>query len=331
MTWAENLSLGVEMEIYRLIQLTMQSLEVASRHFKSYDSDIEIFGGRNDILHYQKSMCMLGKSFVSLTMSQSGWGYQTRNQMDGFLITIPHIGEFTWKTCVGSHKARPGAVAVADLREVSISAYASGINYTSVYIDQSDIFRCLSALLGAPPKTRVYFNRPSGDVWAGRFIIGFVNTILDYAKNAMGPLDKVALSLKETLVGFLLYNIENNYSRALHNTAEVAIPTPHEIKLAAEYMAANTDPELTVSEVAAVAGISVRSLQTGFKRYKNMSPIEFLRTERLHKSRGLLSTAVAGPQDAANQAGFLNYQVFCKYYMQAFGEHPNSTFQKARK
>ncbi|WP_439870376.1 helix-turn-helix transcriptional regulator [Pseudomonas syringae] len=319
------------MEEYRFTQLLIQSVEMASRHFQAYDCDIEVFGGQDGKLHYQKNVCMLGKSFVSLTVSHSGWGYQTNNEMDGFLITIPHLGEFTWKTCVGHHKARPGSVAIADVREVSVSAYASGINYASIYINHADLFKCLSGLLGAPPKTRVHFNRTIADAWGNRFITGLVNTIIDYAKSANSPVEKVANSLKETLIGFMLYNFDNNYSRILHDTHEVAIPTPHEIKLAAEYMASSTDPELTVGEVAMVAGVSVRSLQTGFKRYKNMRPIEFLRAERLQKSKMLLSTdgAVAGPQHAANQVGFLNYQVFCKYYIQAFGEHPNTTFQKA--
>ena len=321
------------MKTYRFGQLLIDSVEVATLHFGSYDADIEIASGHNGILHYQKTVCILGKSFVSLTISHSGWGYRTKNEMDGFLITIPHVGEFTWRTPMGNHKASPGNVALADQREVSGSEYAAGINYTSIYIDQTDMFKCLSILLGAPPKTRVYFNKPSSKSWEKKFIIGLVNTILDYASNSSGTLSKVAGSLKESLVGFILYNFSNNYSRILHSNTDVPVPTPYEIKVAAEYMASSTDPELTVGEVAVMAGISVRSLQTGFKRYKNMTPIEFLRSARLHKSKELLSKAEAavGPQDAAYQVGFLNYQVFCKYYMQAFGEHPNSTFQKARK
>ncbi|MFH7468146.1 KH domain-containing protein, partial [Pseudomonas syringae group genomosp. 7] len=31
------------------------------------------------------------------------------------------------------------------------------------------------------------------------------------------------------------------------------------------------------------------------------------------------------PQRAAVQLGFLNYPVFCKYYIHLFGEHPKAT------
>lgn len=320
------------MDMYRFTHLLIQSTEIAARHFQAHDNDMEIFSGHGGRLHYQKKVCILGKSFVSLTSSHTGWGYEMKNETNGFLITIPHAGEFTWKTSIGKYRANAGTLVVADVREISASNYAPGITYTTVYIDNSDMFRYLSALLGAPPKTRVHFDKPNSEVWKSRFIIGLVNTIFDLAENSRAPLEKVASSLKESMIGFVLSNFNSNYSRAL-DSAGVSIPTPYEIKIAAEYMTANTDPELTVGEIAIFAGISVRSLQTGFKRYKNMSPIEFLRNERLLKSKQLISKggALARPQEVAYQVGFLNYHVFCKYYMQSFGEHPTVTFQKSKK
>lgn len=321
------------METYTFSQLSFQDLQSAGRHFQTYDNDLEVFGGPGKGFHYSKKICFLGKSFVSQSASLSGWGYDTNKETDGFLVTLPHVGEFTWKTYVGSFKASPGAIAVADQREVSRSVYAAGISYTTVYIDSSDMFKYLTMLLGFSPKSRLYFDRPSGKSWELRFLTNLLRTIFDYAENSNAPIRNVASSLKESLVGFLIFNINNNYSRHLIGVGDVAVPTPHSIKIAADFMASNKDPQLTVGEVASFAGISVRSLQTGFRRYKNMSPIEFLRVERLNQGRMLLLEpgSAASPQQAAYQVGFLNYYVFCKYYIQAFGEHPKTTFQKAQK
>ena len=132
------------MEEYRFIQLLIQDVEIASRHFQAYNCDIEVFGGHGGKLHYQKTVCMLGKSFVSFTLSHSGWGFQTNDEMDGFLITIPHTGEFTWRTYAGYHKVCSGSVAIADVREVSESSYTRDINYTSIYINNCDLFLCKS-------------------------------------------------------------------------------------------------------------------------------------------------------------------------------------------
>lgn len=320
------------MKTYFHAKMLIQNAEAASEFFQAYDTDMEIYPGHSGKLHYQKKFFMLGKSFVSFTISHSGWGYKMRNETDGFLITIPHMGGVSWKTSLGKYKASAGSLAVSDMREISISTYAEGITYTTIYIDNSDFFKYLSALLGAPPKTRIHFDQPSAEVWKVSFIIGLSNTILGL-ENSNAPLERVASSLKESLIGFLIYNFKNNYSRVLHSVKGAAVPTPSQIRIAAEYMISNVEPDLTVVEVAIFSGISVRSLQTGFKRYKNMTPIQFLRSERLRKSREIIlkGDALHTPREVACQVGFLNYYVFCQYYIQAFGEHPNVTFQKAKK
>lgn len=320
------------MENFRYSQFAFQDLDSATRHFNLYDNDMQIVGGHGDKLQYYKKVCFLGKSFVSRSTSLSGWGYKTKTEVDGFLVTFPHVGDFTWTTYAGSFRASAGALAVADQREVSLSRYAAGISYTTVYIDNSDMFKYLMLVLGYPPKSRVYFDKPSATGWELRFFTNLLNTLFDYAEHSNAPLEPVAGSLKESLIGFLIYNIHNNYSNELHDMSRTAIPTPHEIKIAAEFMNSNYDPALTVGDIAQFAGISVRSLQTGFRRFKGMSPIEFLRSARINQSRAFLlkSGAVSSPQQAGFQVGFLNYYVFCKYYMQAFGEHPKTTHKKAK-
>jgi len=319
------------MGLYFYSKQSFHDVEDATLHFQQYDSYIKVVAGKSGRFEYYKKVCMLGKSFVSLSASPSGWGYETKVEQDGFLITFPHAGDFFWKTHAGAYKANAGAIAVADQREVSVSRYGAGTSYLTAYIDYSDMFKCLTMLLGHPPRARIYFDLPSAEAWKVRFIQSTLNSMLDYAENTKAPLKLVASSLKESLVGFLIYNFNNNYSRILLDTANVASPTPREIQIAAEFMAANNDPELTVGEVASIAGISVRSLQMGFKRYKRMSPLEFLRAERLLKSRTLLlSGEITSPQQAAFTVGFLNYHVYCKYYMQAFYEHPKTTYENRR-
>nr|WP_232916254.1 helix-turn-helix transcriptional regulator [Pseudomonas viridiflava] len=94
----------------------------------------------------------------------------------------------------------------------------------------------------------------------------------------------------------------------------------------------NTDPHLTVGEVAVHAGLSVRSLQSGFKRYRNTTPIAFLRSVRINKARRLLSVSSnnQSPRQVAELCGFTNYHVFCKYYLEAFFEHPSVTCGRNR-
>ena len=50
---------------------------------------------------------------------------------------------------------------------------------------------------------------------------------------------------------------------------------------AVDFMHANMHQPLTLSEVAEATGISVRSLQYGFRRFRDITPLAYLREIRL--------------------------------------------------
>lgn len=317
------------MEFYTASNLLLAHVDEASEHFHNHDNDMVIHEGEGSKFHYAKKICILGTSFVSVSSSHSGWGYASKNEVDGFLISIPHYGSIEWKTNSGRHTLTPGGIALTDQREVFLSSYSTGIQYTTIYISNVDITRYLTLLLGKPPKTRVYFMNYKASAPQISFLQNSVATILSFVTNAFPLIQSVAESLKESLVGFVLYNFPNNYSRTLLDLNTTVLPTPHSIKKAAEFMSDNTDPHLTVGEVAAHAGMSIRALQGGFKRYKHTTPILYLRAVRLDKARfKLLNEPSTSPRSVAYECGFVNYQMFCKYYNQAFFEHPNITFAK---
>ncbi|KPY86251.1 helix-turn-helix domain-containing protein [Pseudomonas syringae pv. tagetis] len=308
-------------------QYSFNRIESAARHYQAYGADLDIMDFPAGKFQYCKRVCVFGKSFVCSSASVTGWGYELNTEIDGFLFTFPHTGSMSWKTRGGTFKANAGALAVVDQREVLISTYTPGIRSTSIYIENTEIVKHLTLLLGFQPKSRTYFHRSTIESWEIRFITTIANTILDYAEHSQVPFKGVLDSLKETMIGFLVNNISNTHKDSLIDVGNVPVPTPYAIKSAVEFMTFNTDPELTVGDVATFTGISVRSLQVGFKRYKGMSPLQFLRKERLMRARTLLLQpgSACSPQRAALQVGFLNYHVFCKYYIQLFGEHPKAT------
>ncbi|WP_211344861.1 hypothetical protein, partial [Pseudomonas marginalis] len=67
-----------------------------------------IQGGENGCLDYSKQICFLGGSFLSTSMSNSGWSYQTSNEIDGFVVTIAHAGGGEWKTHFGKYRIGNG-------------------------------------------------------------------------------------------------------------------------------------------------------------------------------------------------------------------------------
>lgn len=320
------------MSYYGSTQLKTSDIDKPSEHFQAHDNFMSLRPGIDGKFDYAKRVCILGSSFLSQSFSESGWGYKTSNEIDGFLLTIPHSGFIEWRTYHGLHRVERGVVALTDQIEVFESQYAPGVSYTTLYLSYSDIFKYMALILGHPPRTRIFFQNKKLNAWQAQFTQKITEATMELAFKSPFPLEAIAASLKESLIGFSLYNIPNNFSHVLLDTNSAATPTPHSIKKAVDYMVSSVDPHLTVCEVAAYAGISVRSLQLGFKRFKNNTPIAFLREQRLHRANGMLSKkdSLAHPKDVAFACGFSNYQVFCKYFVQRYGVHPSVLMIRAK-
>ncbi|QVN04086.1 AraC family transcriptional regulator [Pseudomonas rhodesiae] len=313
------------MDIYGANKLHFHDIGDASEHFQSYDNFMSITPGLNGTLDYEKRFCVMGTSFVSLSYSQSGWGYRTSNELDGFSITMPHSGFMQWRNHNGIHRAERGAFVIADQREIFLANYAAGINYTTIYISNADMAKQLTLILGYSPKSRISFDERTSERWQINSIQRLVETILDFSEKSPIFVKRVADSLKESLIGFFLCNFRNNYTLSILDPKRSITLTPHLINRAAEYMASSVDPHLTVCEVATHAGLSVRSLQMGFKKFKNTTPIVFLREQRLEKARRMLNMEDNSltPKEIAYACGFTNYQSFCKYYSLKYFIHPS--------
>ncbi|MGB5216504.1 MAG: helix-turn-helix domain-containing protein [Anderseniella sp.] len=101
---------------------------------------------------------------------------------------------------------------------------------------------------------------------------------------------------------------------------------------AEEYMRANLDEPLTVSEIAAAIGVSPRSLQLAFRKMRSAAPREILALMRLHLVHEKLKSdkSGAGVTDIALECGIANIGRFASSYREMFGEKPSTTRRRAR-
>ena len=83
--------------------------------------------------------------------------------------------------------------------------------------------------------------------------------------------------------------------------------------------------------MAHFAGVSIRSLQDGFKKYVGMSPTDYLRNVRLNRVREELLAERSFDSSIADIAfrwGFTHLGRFAKLYHERFGELPSETIRK---
>jgi transcriptional regulator GlxA family with amidase domain len=95
------------------------------------------------------------------------------------------------------------------------------------------------------------------------------------------------------------------------------------------------EPErpFTVAELAAIAGMSVRSLQEGFRRHLGCAPMAYLQQERLLRAHETLRRSDpmrVTVSAVAHRWGFAHLGRFASSYRSRFGEPPSDTLRRDR-
>jgi transcriptional regulator GlxA family with amidase domain len=113
---------------------------------------------------------------------------------------------------------------------------------------------------------------------------------------------------------------------------------------ACNYMTTRLDAPITLDDLEAAIGLCRRSLQYAFRQRCGLSPMQWLREQRLCASHALLCKAAAhagqyrdkGAEAAVPSVtavgllcGFGNLGAFSAHYRRRFGEYPSETLRQA--
>jgi AraC-like DNA-binding protein len=137
-------------------------------------------------------------------------------------------------------------------------------------------------------------------------------------------------SLDEFLLTLLLHQHPHNYSDEM--AGPTPVPIPGLVRRAERYMIENAEAPITVSDVAAELGVSLRSLQAGFRQWRATTPNLFLRQTRLQLVRDELRR-MGGETNVtavAMRYGFSHLGRFSADYQSLFGERPSITARRGR-
>ncbi len=139
-----------------------------------------------------------------------------------------------------------------------------------------------------------------------------------------------AMSFDEFMLSLVLAQHPHNYSDDLRRRSSAAAPR---IVREAEHWMRTGGPEISVSKIAARLGVSLRSLEVGFREWRQSTPTQYLRKIRLGAARAELlapfeSTTVTS---AALGNGFFHLARFSGYYKAMFDETPGQTLRRSRR
>lgn len=136
-------------------------------------------------------------------------------------------------------------------------------------------------------------------------------------------------SLQEALMAGLLVASPHAFRDELsHPTAAAG---PASIRRAIAHIDSSpTVVSMTVPDLAAAVGASVRALQVGFRRTLDTTPLAYLRERRLTLARRELERASDETSVAqiADRCGFAHHGRFAADYRRRFGESPSDTLRR---
>ena len=133
----------------------------------------------------------------------------------------------------------------------------------------------------------------------------------------------VAEPLREALIDTLLYAADHPYQALLRRRITPA--RPRHVRVAVEAIRAEPEHAFTVAMLAGIAGVSVRSLQQGFRDHIGMSPIAYLRRVRLARAHDDLLRDGTTVAQTAHRWGFTHLGRFAAAYASVYGVAPSLT------
>ena len=156
-----------------------------------------------------------------------------------------------------------------------------------------------------------------------------VALLLTYERAGIVLPRAAAISFDEFMLSLVLAQHPHNYSHYLRKLSGTAAPR---IVREAEHLMRTSGPELSVSRIAAQVGVSLRSLEAGFREWRQATPSQYLRKVRLDAARAeLLSPSEStNVTSAALANGFFHLARFSAYYRAAFDETPVQTLRRSR-
>jgi AraC-like DNA-binding protein len=156
-----------------------------------------------------------------------------------------------------------------------------------------------------------------------------VRLLLRYDELGIALPPAAAAHLEEFIGTLILERHPHNYSDALSAPRQAA---PPRLVREAEHLMRVQQPH-TVSQIAKRLGISLRTLELGFREFRQSTPNQVLRQVRLDAARAELRAPSASTTVTAVALanGFPHLARFSSYYRSAFNEYPSQTLGRSRK
>lgn len=208
----------------------------------------------------------------------------------------------------------------------------NGTRTLNIRIDPGALTSHAAALLGAPVQTAPRFGAHI-DLTApgGSAVLRLARLLEEASATPESPLGAahVLAHIQEALYGALLLGQDSTIHHLLRKPPPAA--DTRAVRRAEEILAARAAEPISITEVAALTGIGLRSLERSFKAARGCSLRDFLKAQRLELAHRRLRAAPPGTTvtQILHASGFSHPGEFSLAYRKRFGEAPSETLRRS--
>jgi AraC-like DNA-binding protein len=247
-----------------------------------------------------------------------------------FLVQFSLAGEAEITQGNESFILRPGEMCVLAPSLRVRQAFDHGYKHFTVKIPKSDVESLLSQELGCRPSDLEFTRRPVPLVGAAASFAQMIRTVCDEidAGSTAYSHPRTAASLEDMLKRLLLTAVPHSHSETFNRAS--AGPAPYYVRRVEEYIRAHADQPVSLDDLIAVSGVSARSLHAGFRRFRDDTPMGYLKNHRLTLAHAALKQAADrghSVTDVALACGFTHLSKFARAYQERFGQRPSETLR----
>jgi AraC-like DNA-binding protein len=248
-----------------------------------------------------------------------------------FIIQIPLKGTISAEINAQSYICSEGGALFYSPSDHRVMQWSQDSTALVIQIPQARLQAHYEVLLGGSgilsPKLApsIDYLTPEGRAFSG--MIGF---ILNGLEAGMFDTPAVALEIERMLMSLVL----TSQMRAFNDGPRSRRSTiPYYVQRAERFMLDHLEHDISLFDIVVASGVSERSLQTGFRRAYNTTPLRHLKALRLEGAHEALLNAAPGTirvTDVATRFNLWQLGRFSAEYKDVYGRLPSETLLSKR-
>lgn len=326
---------GTNMPLSSMIRLVTRDIDEVRAHMSRMycPHDLWIEGGNPPIefRHHQASL-------KSITFNAADYG----NPYGQIVIGIPPMDEFYLVQISLAGTARithghetfdlpPGHMCILDPAARVRQIFGKGYKHFTVKMSKYGLETALLQELGFRPGELHFSSQPLLLEGAALMFIQFVQTICDDldSRESVFKHSRVSGVVEQALQRLLLAAAPHNHREIFD--APASTPAPYYVRRVEEFINARACDAITLDDMIAMSGVSARSLHAGFRKFRDTTPMSYLKNRRLvlaHRRLRLGADSDQSVTEIALSCGFTHLSKFARDYLERFGERPSATLKR---